>query len=808
MRISRSIIGLTLTLLIASCASSGSSSLEGSSLPSSIEPITEPTAPEVRELYENSFGEDRIPGQWDTYGIGDPFVYRFNGVYYLYASTKDSEFGVRGWKSLDLVNWEQVTGEGLQTGYVSEEAITQAAYAPEVIYLDGYFYMITSPAGNGHYVLRAEHPEGPFMAITGNFGQSIDGSFFLDDDEKLYLTRANSGNIRIAQMRSDWTANTLTLKTLDNTQIGNWTEGSYILRRNGVNYITYTGTHVTSAGYRVGYSFSEDSAVASDAYTYDPKNIILSTSPDFNGLGHSATVLGPDMDSYYIVYHNLLNSGGPIRAYSMSRLFFNGTDMMASNVKRTGNIVPNTAAFTSHNAAEDLVADGALLLSEEATGDEFTAEWNYTGSDGKAVFAYNSSSDYAYISYDGSNIELHKVGAEDALLQTIELEKSHPTDVLHTFRAIYRDGKLDLQFDNMTKLIGYDIALTGGRVGYEGVASGAIGFTGFSNYARGSSDNAEFKQGKVFANSYDLEHSNFTNGSALSKIESGFVSPSAKTGSYDLTIKSGDLARYLTYFEEEGYYCLSMSLPVAMMGQSVTISVDGATKRLDVPTYELGEGAEYFTTELGRFAIHEGSHYVSIASDLDFAFNSFAFAPATDSLASFSHDLTSLGGDAMLYANVWKIKNGGHYATSGNRQLLYVGEPTISDATIEVDINFDGATAASTAGILLRAGSEAFSTHENNDSIQGYYIAINNAQVSLRRKDYNWTTILDSAGGTFASGVDHTLRVVNTGNRIMVFVNDVEYLDVVDPSPFAYGHIGLYTDGAAASYKNLSITLG
>jgi len=782
--------------------------MEGSSLPSSIEPITEPIAPEVRDLYENSFGEDRIPGQWDTYGIGDPFVYRFNGVYYLYASTKDSEFGVRGWKSLDLVSWKQVTGSGLQTGYVSEDPVTKAAYAPEVIYLDGYFYMITSPGGNGHFVLRSSSPEGPFAAITGNFSQSIDGSFFLDDDEKLYMTRANSGNIRIAQMRSDWTANTLSLKTLNNTQIGNWTEGSYILRRNGINYITYTGTHVTSAGYRVGYSFSEDSAVTSDAYTYDPKNIILSTSLDFNGLGHSATVLGPDMDSYYIVYHNLLNSGGPIRAYSMSRLFFNGTDMMASNVKRTGNIVPNMAAFTSHNAGEDLVADGSLLLSSESTGEEFTVEWNYTGIDGKAVFAYNSLSDYAYLVFDGANIELHKVGAEDELLQTIELEKSHPTDVLHTFRAIYREGKLDIQYDNMTKLAGYVIPLTGGKVGYEGIEASAIGFTGFSAYARGTSDNADFKQGKVFANSYDLEHSTFNNGSSLSKIETGFVSPSAKTGSYDLSLKSGDLARYLTYFENDGYYSLSFSMPVSMMGKAITVSVDGTTKRMDVPTLELDVGVEYFTAELGRFAIHEGSHYVSIASDLEVSFNSFTFAPATDSSATFSHDLTTLGGEAMLYANVWKIKNGGHYATSGNRQLLYVGEPIISDATIEVDINFDGATVASTAGILLRAGNEAFSTHENNDSIQGYYIAINNAQVSLRRKDYNWTTILDSSGGTFASGVDHTLCVVNTGNRITVYVNDIEYLDVVDPSPFAYGHIGLYTDGAAASYKNLDITLG
>jgi hypothetical protein len=49
---------------------------------------------------------------------------------------------------------------------------------------------------------------------------------------------------------------------------------------------------------------------------------------------------------------------------------------------------------------------------------------------------------------------------------------------------------------------------------------------------------------------------------------------------------------------------------------------------------------------------------------------------------------------------------------------------------------------------------------------------------------------------------------VLSGNQITVLVNDVEYLSVIDPNPFANGHIGLYTDGAAVAYKNLNVTLG
>ena len=57
---------------------------------------------------------------------------------------------------------------------------SQTPFAPEVIYFNGMFYMISSPSGNGHYVFESESPEGPFSAISGNIGKSIDGSYFID----------------------------------------------------------------------------------------------------------------------------------------------------------------------------------------------------------------------------------------------------------------------------------------------------------------------------------------------------------------------------------------------------------------------------------------------------------------------------------------------------------------------------------------------------------------------------------------------------------------------------------------------------
>ena len=78
------------------------------------------------------------------YSIGDPFILRYNGRYYLYPSGLYEEEGIRCFVSNDLIHFED-------KGFVVEDKILKCAYAPEVIYHDGNFYLCTSPLGNGHY---------------------------------------------------------------------------------------------------------------------------------------------------------------------------------------------------------------------------------------------------------------------------------------------------------------------------------------------------------------------------------------------------------------------------------------------------------------------------------------------------------------------------------------------------------------------------------------------------------------------------------------------------------------------------------
>lgn len=223
--------------------------------------------------------------------FADPFVLRYNGTYYLYCTNPD----VRCWSSQDLVHW---TLEG--STVPDEEFPGLVPFAPEVVYWDGAFYMYTSPHGFGHYVLRSDRPTGPFRKITGNIGHAIDFSVFIDDDGQWYAYWADDNGILGCKMNSPTEFGE---PVYIGAYLHGWTEGPFVVKQAGKYHLTYTGNHFLSKGYRI-HAAVADSPLG--PYRDDPFNpVIVQTEGNVVGLGHSSTVLGPDLHTYYIVYHNL-----------------------------------------------------------------------------------------------------------------------------------------------------------------------------------------------------------------------------------------------------------------------------------------------------------------------------------------------------------------------------------------------------------------------------------------------------------------------------------------------------------------------
>lgn len=759
---------------------------------------------EERAQYENVFGEDRIAGQWENYGIGDPYILRHNGKYYLYVSTKDSETGIRAWESEDLMNWSQVQCEGLPLGYVTTHAITKAAYAPEVIYKNGVFYMITSPGGNGHYILSAPSPVGPFIPITTNIGNSIDGSFFIDDDEQMYLTTADNSGIKIVAVNDDMTLGES--RFLLDTQIGSWTEGPYVLKKDGTYFLTFTGNHVTSDGYRIAYSYSQDKLFDRRAFTYGD-NILLSTEADFKGLGHSATVLGPNLDSYYITYHNLINAGGPVRGFNLNRLYFNGAQMVIDNQQISGNYVPQMPEFSTNDGSA-LQQTSNYLLSESTTKNRFTAEYNYVGANQKIIFGYQDASNYGFVEVKENTINvISVVSGTHTTLATKTLSKQYDYTKLHTIRVSY-DKKINVFFDNMQVISNVEMNVNGGKIGYAANDGLTIGYTAYSNHANGSSDNEEIKTNQVQANAYDLKDYLFTKDSGLKTIDSeGFY----RTGGQQLVLSNAlDYAKYAIKITENTFYGVEVVLQAKYCGKTVGIQIDDATiMKVKVPMVE----SEDITPEtfvrltLTELTLPKGTHYFKFIGYDEFAFAEFNLFKSSKVSPSFSNDLSDYIVTGGEYVNSWKLNDGGHYALAGNRQLLYFGDDTFTDFTMSADITFIGETQTSTAGFILRGGNPSFSVHDTNESIQGYYVGFNNSKAFISRYNYNLSVgDLDVMANSYASNQEFNLKVTLKGNTITVYIDNKKVLSYTDTLGFTHGRIGFYTEGAQAIYKNLVIT--
>ncbi|MBQ2850701.1 MAG: family 43 glycosylhydrolase, partial [Thermoguttaceae bacterium] len=304
-------------------------------------------------VYRNPVASAETSDAWPDYGFGDPFVLRFNGRYYLYPSTRDDQIGVRCWSSVDLTNWRY-------EGVCCVDPTSKGAYAPEVFRWNDAFYMITSPAGRGHYIYRAAAPTGPFERVTENFGLSIDGSAFIDDEPNAetgaadaYFYSAADPAIRAYRMTAPNVVDPKPLPTKLNMR--GWTEGPNVFRVDGVYYATYCGNHVFSRGYRI------DAASGSSPLDLTPvpdNPVLVSTEAAPVGIGHNSVVKGPNLDLYYLAYHTLLGRGKvrgwPVRDSRIDRLVLNRDVLTVVGPTRTPQTLPLPDAAAWFDADADL----------------------------------------------------------------------------------------------------------------------------------------------------------------------------------------------------------------------------------------------------------------------------------------------------------------------------------------------------------------------------------------------------------------------------------------------------------------------
>jgi len=269
-------------------------------------------------------------------GYADPDVLYYEGVYYFYATSSRIDNGYEVLTSTDLVNWKN-HGNCLDTssGKTNSWGLTKWYWAPDVEEHNGKFYMLASV--DEHLGLMvADSPLGPFVPQDGFlFERTIDGHIYFEgDDMYIYYVSWRTGHpygIWGCKMKDDYI--TPDLKTekqiIAPTEsyektMGAITEGPYMLKKDGVYYMTYSGSDYQSQYYCVCYATSDSPLGTYKKYKGNP--ILVSDGERVFGTGHHCITTMPDSDQMVIVYHihNDKNSIHP-RHTSMDLIRFKET---------------------------------------------------------------------------------------------------------------------------------------------------------------------------------------------------------------------------------------------------------------------------------------------------------------------------------------------------------------------------------------------------------------------------------------------------------------------------------------------------
>ena len=367
--------------------------------------------------------------------IGDPFILRFNGKYYLYCSTCDEIEGIRCFLSDDLVNYTYY-------GLLAVSPLLKYAYAPEVIYKDDEFIMATSPRGNGHYFLKSKSPLGPFEFITDNIQNMIDGSFINDKNNNLHFLRADHNGVSYLDYKNNKLINRKDILP----QISSaWTEGPSITYFKDYYYATYCGNDVISNNYRIKIASSK---YIDKDYRVMDSPLLLATEKDYYALGHNSVVLGPSLDEYFVCYHTLKRLvKGTTRFLCLDRLYLNKSDA-SCNYSYFDTFNPLRPYFEC-DVSEDnkLIRLNDFLLTNESTLDKFTVEFNFRN-ETVLILSFVDDKNYTSIHLKDNFIEIKDIinGNENKIYSKItKFNFNH----FHSIRLI-NDDKLEFLIDNIS----------------------------------------------------------------------------------------------------------------------------------------------------------------------------------------------------------------------------------------------------------------------------------------------------------------------------------------------------------------------
>lgn len=704
---------------------------------------------------------------WDGREIGDPFLMRHDGRFYLYCSSHGNA-GIKCWVSEDMIHFDYY-------GYVCHDERIKGAYAPEVAYNAGKFWMVTSPRGSGHYLLVADSPLGEFRVVTPNLGIGIDGSIFVDDDGKAYFYRASHQGIRVHEMP---TADSIDVRSrvIEASYLHHWTEGPQVIKRDGRYFLTDTGNHVCCRGYHVDYCVSHEGPDRGYRRLRDGV-LLLETRDEFHALGHSSSCIGPDMDTMYIIYHkNIINEWNhPLhRSMNIDRFHFNG-DRMYCNATWWDQMAPVQPVCTSRDG--EGLADGLLPVS---AGDTYTAEINL-----------RMSADAAEVRFSHCVLTLHAdrrwtlAGAHAA--EGI-LPDNTVMDALITVKVSLRGGHLVLCV-NGQEFYRADTALSGGPVG---IGAGCVpSFIGLSDVAQGSLDGAFPKS---VPGAFDAVHHL---GDALPVAE-------GETGCQALVLHAGDMVRFpINVWKTRDYY---VAMTQRATDETTVLTVNGVTLTAASAGAATDDGMEKRC--FGRIRLDKADTVLTLNANCDIIIDRIYLIEADDCTESAviqnGEDVT--GGALQVIGH--KARGSMHTKFSGYTAAEGLGAAYFGgawhDGEVRFTLNTSPCSPEARASVFLRSSRETWHQHQVEAGRNAYCLRFTEGKISLSKQEYS-ETILAEAPLDMVWGGQQRYVFRAEGNTITVLRDGETVFCYTDPVALPCGRIGIDAVCDGLGFAELSV---
>jgi hypothetical protein len=267
----------------------------------------------------------------------DPDTVVHDGRYWVYPTASRpyaQQTHLDAFSSPDLIHWTKHSSV-LRTADVSWARY--ALWAPAPVERGGKYYLyfaandIQSDSELGGIgVAVADRPEGPYRDALGkplisqfhNGAQPIDQDVFIDDDGQAYMYYGGWRHCNVVKLNADMTS----LGTFEDGSTyreitpENFTEGSYMFKRDGRYYFMWSEGGWTGPDYSVSYAMAD-----SPTGPFRRIGKVLAQDPAVaKGSGHNSVVNVPGTDIWYIVYHRrpLGESDGNHRQLAYDRLHF------------------------------------------------------------------------------------------------------------------------------------------------------------------------------------------------------------------------------------------------------------------------------------------------------------------------------------------------------------------------------------------------------------------------------------------------------------------------------------------------------